>query len=149
MRIHDETEVRLFTDAGGDTLALLTWVRQRDRERIAEMEIREARELLASLGQSIGDLMAEMRDRAPEQAEAASASQPRSVAIRRERLKVIVRGLNVGGREMPRDSVMDAYDAMDETDTAWVDAQVDSVWEGALPSDAQREGPAALPALPE
>ena len=144
MRIVTDNDIRTFTDANGDSLTLLVAVRHRDAIKRDEMESTAGLEQLKSLGIGIKDAMAMEREATPEDMAAARARKAENKgdfepATRRFMLGAVAVRLTVKGEDFGGGAILDAYDRMDPESAAWVNAQVDTVWSGAVPSDAERE----------
>ena len=160
MRVIKDGDIRIFTDPAGDTLTLLTRVRHGDRESVEKDETLEALRDMQEAGIDMAAFAEkaaapEAREARAKLAEAkrekeAAADEERSVAVRRKRLKAVARALTITPRDddgkptgdpetFIQDAILEQYDSMDDESAAWVDAQVDSIWERALPTDAEKK----------
>lgn len=144
MKIITDNDTREFLDTDGDKLVLLASVRHRDAIKREEMESTEALESLKGLGMGMKDAIAMERELSPE--ERAAALERRSAekgehspAVRRFMLSVVAIRLTVAGQEYGGNAIVDQYDRMDPASAKWIDEQVDLVWSGAIPGDAERE----------
>jgi hypothetical protein len=152
MKIVSDNDLCVYTDPEGDTLTLLTTVRQRDVEKAADIAQREALDALKDLGISLEEAMKQAQGATEADKAAArerSKKQELSPALRRFRLEAIARVLTIGGEGRSGPDILKAYEDMDAASVKWVDEQVASVWERALPDDASRESPAARLGLPD
>jgi hypothetical protein len=138
MRIVTDADTEIFTDSEGDTLTLLKYVRREDRAAVDDIQQQERLEYLRSIG--------------PEMLEAAAASNSTpsddaaddcSDKVKRERFRRIVRGMALGGNDVPQNSILGTYDKMDGDSAGWVDDCVASVWDRAYVSLEQLKKPVA------
>ncbi len=146
MKIVTDNDLQVFTDPEGDSLTLLTTVRQRDVEKAQGMAEREALDALKGLGISLEEAMKQARETSPEEqakARERMKEQELSPALRRFRLEAVGRVLTVGGVGCSGPDILKAYEDMDPASARWVDEQVGIVWKRAVPDDASRERPAA------
>ena len=161
MRVIKDGDIRVFTDTAGDTLVLLTRVRHGDREAVEKEETLEALRDMKDAGIDLADFAEkaaapEAREaraqlaEAKKEAEATAADSDRSVSVRRKRQKAIARTLTITPRDDDGNptgdaatfiaaAILEQYDAMDDESAAWVDAQVDFVWDRAIPTDAEKK----------
>jgi len=148
MKVVGDNDLQVFTDPEGDTLTLLWSVRQRDVEKAQGIAEREALDALKDLGISLEEAMNQARQTSPEeQAKARERIKKQALSpdLRRFHLEAIARVLTIGGEGCSGEDILKAYDNMDPASAAWVDEQVASVWDRALPDDASREStPAGL-----
>ena len=146
MRIIHDGDVRTFTDPDGGTLTLLVSPRKRDVDAVGDVERKEAFAQLADLkasGVDTDKMMADATD--DEKARAADAAQSDTGdRTRRARLDALAIKLIIGDETtIGHAQVVAQYDIMDLLSAAWVDAQVATVWESAIPTDESARGPAA------
>lgn len=137
MRIIRDTDTVEFTDDSGDKLVLLKAPRRRDIKACEDVEREDAMRELEGLRALGIDPITEAEKATAEEravATAAVASAPAADSVRRFRFGALARKLVVDGEAI--DDIMAAYDDMPADSTAWVDAQVASVWEAATPSEA-------------
>ena len=144
MRIINDNDTRTFTDAAGDSLTLLLAVRHRDVLKRDELESGAALEQMKAIGIDYKEAMRLRREATPEELAAAEAKNSEGKeeyepATRRFMLQAVAVRLTVRGEDIGGNAILEAYDKMDPESAAWVDAQVDAIWSGAVPSDAERE----------
>jgi hypothetical protein len=143
MRVIREEDTQVFTDPTGDTLTLLVAVRQKDSEGSDELEQQEAFDALKMIGLTLEDAIKQRDTRGEEMEEAAkgAADAPKSAKVRRFRFLALARQATTGGQTVVRSALAECYDRMDRESVAWVDAQVASIWERAIPGEAEKNRP--------
>lgn len=143
MRVIRDTETQEFTDGDGDRLILLKEVRMRDLEASAEVEHAESLETMRELGMDPSEAFKKAAETSVEEQEAArerNRVRPKSPKVRRLRLKAIVMGMTLAGKEVQRSTIMQVYDEMPRESAAWVDACVAEIWAKAEPSEDTKNG---------
>lgn len=151
MRIIHDYDTDVFTDPDGARLTLLVAPRQRDVVACDDVARKEAFAMQAEIkaaGMDVDKMLAEA-DPAKVKAATASAESSVSAKVRRFRLDALAVSLGIGTEAFGGHEVAKQYDSMDPASVAWIDAQVASVWESAIPSEADTRGPAADAAAPE
>ena len=129
-----------FKDDEGDTLELLECPRQRDVERLQQLEMDDAFSQLDNLKKVMGeDAIKEIQDNALQGEVAEQPKKTYSFSLRCFMLGAIAQKLVIGGEVFGGKAILDTYEEMDPSSIAWIDSKVSEVWEKALPSDAQRE----------
>ena len=154
MRVIHDSDVVEFVDDSGDKLILLRAPRQRDviscdlmarDEAVAELDKLKASGI--DTDKILADAQAD-----PDALEKAqeSARNSTSPAVREARYKSLAVRASIGTESFDgHQQMLEAYRDMDPESAAWADAQVASVWNAAIPSDADTRGPRADVAVPQ
>ena len=149
--IHDSDTVE-FIDESGDKLILLAAPRQRDVVACEDFERKDAiagLEGIKALGIDTDKILADAQAQPEKLAVAKTAAAKAGPKVCEFRLRVLVVRAFIGGENIGGPAVVDAYGNMDPVSAAWVDEQVESVWTGSMPSDADTRGTRADVAVPQ
>lgn len=153
MRVIRDSDTVEFTDSDGDKLVLLSAPRQRDVNAcdiIARDEAMSEMDRLKATGVDTDKILADAQKDpdALKKAQANVRNAPDSVKVREFRLKALAVRMFINSENIGGEQVIRQYGDMDPVSSAWVDEQVKSVWEAAIPSDASARGPAPDAELP-
>lgn len=138
LHIIRDTDV-VTRELDGDKLVLLSAPRQRDVEVCDEIATKEAFASMAAMRESGMDVDAMMKD-AEKKKKPDDKPDPVSAKVREARLKALAVALFVDGEKLGGDAIAVACRDMDPASAAWVDEQVASVWDSALPSEVDTRG---------
>lgn len=146
--VNDDDRVA-FEDADGDTLFLLRYPRQRDIERIAEVERGLALKEMELLGMNAEKLIAEASREDIEAAIKANEAENDDLLsdayeVRQARFCALIVGIQPkGGEFRNREAAIADYENLDPASAKWVDGCVAKTWKSALPSEDDTQGAGA------
>lgn len=144
MRVIHDSDTIEFRDESGDKLYLHPAPRQRDVIACDDMARREAIAAMDELKKSGVDTDKILADAQADPDALAKAQESVrenvSPAVRAFRFKALAVRMTVAGESLGGNAVVEAYENMDPESAAWVDEQVASVWDAAIPGDADTRG---------